>query len=58
MKDLGINAVWLSPVFKSPMTDMGYDISDFKAIDPIFGTMSDFESLRDKLHSFGEYLCL
>lgn len=38
------------------MSDMGYDISDFKAIDPIFGTMDDFESLRDKLHLLGEYL--
>ena len=54
LKDLGIGTVWLSPIFKSPMADMGYDISDFKSVDPIFGTMNDFESLRDKLHTLGE----
>ncbi|XP_065203797.1 maltase 2-like [Planococcus citri] len=58
LKDLGVGTVWLSPIFKSPMDDMGYDISDFKDIDPIFGTMADFESLRDKVHSLGMYLTL
>jgi alpha-glucosidase len=43
--DIGIGGVWLSPVFKSPMKDFGYDISDFRDIDPIFGTMEDFEEL-------------
>ena len=45
LKKLGINAIWLSPFFASPMFDNGYDISDFKKIDKIFGTMSDFEKL-------------
>ncbi|XP_065204698.1 maltase 2-like [Planococcus citri] len=58
LKDLGIGTVWLTPIYKSPMADMGYDISDFKSIDPIFGTMADFESLRDKLHSLGMKLVL
>ncbi|XP_065203795.1 maltase 2-like [Planococcus citri] len=58
LKDLGIDAIWISPIFKSPMADMGYDVSDFKAIDPLFGTMTDFESLRDKLHSLGIKLTL
>ncbi|XP_059469958.1 maltase A3-like [Neocloeon triangulifer] len=43
--DIGIGGVWLSPVFKSPMKDFGYDVSDFRDIDPIFGTMADFENL-------------
>ncbi|XP_065203796.1 maltase 2-like [Planococcus citri] len=58
LKDLGVDAIWLSAIFKSPMTDMGYDVSDYKAIDPLFGTMADFESLRDKLHSLGIKLTL
>jgi alpha-glucosidase len=51
LKDLGIDAVWLSPVNRSPMYDMGYDVSDYRAIDPIFGTDRDFESLIKKLHA-------
>ena len=42
---LGVEAVWISPVYCSPMVDFGYDVSDYTDIDPIFGTMSDFESL-------------
>lgn len=45
LKDLGIDAVWLSPVFKSPQDDNGYDISDYQDIDPIFGTLEDMEHL-------------
>ena len=40
--DLGINAIWISPFFKSPMVDNGYDISDYKQVDPLFGTVEDF----------------
>lgn len=47
-EELGINAVWLSPIFKSPMKDMGYDISDFYEVDPLFGTMEDLEELINK----------
>lgn len=43
--DIGIGGVWLSPIFKSPMKDFGYDVSDFREIDPLFGTMADFETL-------------
>ncbi len=53
LKDLGIKAVWLSPVFKSPMADYGYDIKDYLDIDPLFGTMEDFEELLDKAHGAG-----
>ncbi|CAD5116225.1 DgyrCDS5138 [Dimorphilus gyrociliatus] len=49
-KWLKIGALWLSPVYKSPMVDFGYDISDFKAIDPIFGSMDDFENLIRAAH--------
>lgn len=45
LKELGICGVWLSPIFKSPMVDMGYDIEDFYEVDPIFGTMKDIEDL-------------
>lgn len=41
----GITAIWLSPVYRSPMVDFGYDISDFKDIDPIFGTTEDLQDL-------------
>lgn len=45
LKSLGITMIWLSPVYQSPMVDMGYDISDYQAIDPQFGTMADFDQL-------------
>lgn len=45
LKDLGVDGVWLSPVFKSPQKDGGYDISNFEEIDEIFGTMKDMEAL-------------
>ncbi len=45
---LGVDAIWLSPIFTSPMADMGYDVSDYKAIDPIFGTLKDFDALIKK----------
>ena len=45
LKDLGIDAVWISPVYRSPQDDNGYDISDYQDIDPMFGTLSDMEEL-------------
>ncbi len=51
--DLGIDAIWISPVFRSPMMDFGYDISDYTDIDPIFGTLSDFERLTGQAHARG-----
>ncbi len=45
LQALGVDAVWLSPVYKSPQVDNGYDIADYKAIDPMFGTMEDFDRL-------------
>lgn len=43
--DLGVDALWVSPFFKSPMKDFGYDISDYRDVDPIFGTLADFDAL-------------
>ncbi|XP_059622908.1 maltase A3-like [Phlebotomus argentipes] len=50
LKFLGIQAIWISPIFKSPMRDFGYDISDFYAIEPLFGQMEDFERLLTIAH--------
>ncbi|XP_043483468.1 maltase 2-like [Leptopilina heterotoma] len=51
--DCGVGAIWLSPIFQSPMVDFGYDISDFRAIDERFGTMSDFTDLTAKAKTLG-----
>lgn len=48
LQDLGINAIWLSPVYRSPQDDNGYDISDYQDIDPMFGTLEDMERLIDE----------
>jgi alpha-glucosidase len=50
---LGVDAVWLSPFFKSPMADMGYDVSDYRAVDPIFGSLEDFDALLAEAHRLG-----
>ena len=50
---LGVDAIWLSPFFTSPMADMGYDVSDYKTVDPIFGTMRDFDALVKRAHRLG-----
>jgi alpha-glucosidase len=47
---LGVDAIWLSPFFKSPMADMGYDVSDYCAVDPMFGTLADFDRLLAEAH--------
>lgn len=47
---LGVDAIWLSPIYPSPMKDFGYDISDFLNIDPIFGTLADFDALVEEAH--------
>jgi alpha-glucosidase len=45
LRDLGINAIWISPMYPSPLVDFGYDISDYTAIDPLYGTLGDFDRL-------------
>lgn len=49
-KSLEIDAIWISPFFRSPMKDFGYDISDYKNTDPIFGTLDDFKLLTEEAH--------
>ena len=51
--DLGADAIWLSPIYPSPLVDFGYDISDFMSIDPVLGTLDDFEGLVDAAHARG-----
>ncbi|HEV7122530.1 MAG TPA: alpha-glucosidase family protein [Rhodanobacter sp.] len=50
---LGVDALWIAPFFKSPMADFGYDIADYRDVDPLFGTLQDFERLLDKAHALG-----
>ncbi|WP_090520898.1 alpha-amylase family glycosyl hydrolase [Paracoccus isoporae] len=50
---LGADAVWISPFFRSPMKDFGYDVSDYRDIDPIFGNMADFDALIARAHDLG-----
>ena len=50
---LGVDAIWLSPIFRSPMKDFGYDISNYIDIDPMFGTMADFDTLLAAAHEQG-----
>lgn len=50
---LGVDAIWLSPIFTSPQADMGYDVSDYWDIDPLFGTLEDFDALVERAHELG-----
>ena len=50
---LGVDAIWISPFFKSPMADFGYDIADFRDVDPLFGTLEDFDRLLARAHALG-----
>ncbi|MFC3167287.1 alpha-amylase family glycosyl hydrolase [Paracoccus fontiphilus] len=50
---LGVDAVWISPFFTSPMKDFGYDVSDYRGIDPLFGDMEDFDALIERAHELG-----
>lgn len=56
--DLGVKVVWISPIYPSPMADFGYDVSDYKGIHPMFGTMEDFDRLLEEVHSRGMKLLL
>ena len=55
---LGVDVVWLSPVYRSPMDDNGYDISDYQDIDPVFGTLADFDELLAAVHARGMKLIM
>jgi len=58
LKSYGVDVVWLSPVYESPMDDNGYDISDYTKVNPLFGTMEDLQELIDGLHSRGMKLIM
>ena len=51
--DLGVDALWLSPIYPSPMADFGYDVSDYRDVDPVFGTLADFDELVEAAHAHG-----
>ena len=51
--DLGVDAIWISPFFRSPMLDFGYDVSDYRDVDPMFGTLGDFDALIARAHQLG-----
>jgi alpha-glucosidase len=50
---LGVDGLWLSPFFPSPMKDFGYDIADYRGVDPVFGTLADFDRLLERAHALG-----
>lgn len=50
---LGVDAIWLSPFFTSPMLDFGYDVSNYRDVDPMFGTLADFDALAKRAHELG-----
>lgn len=53
LRQLGVDAIWLSPIFPSPMADFGYDIADYVGVDAIFGTLADFDALVAAAHEHG-----
>lgn len=53
LAELGVDAIWLSPFYSSPQKDAGYDVSDYCNVDPIFGTLSDFDQLLETAHGLG-----
>jgi oligo-1,6-glucosidase len=58
LEKLGVDVVWLSPVYASPMDDNGYDISDYESVDPLFGTLADLDALLEGLHRRGMRLVM
>ena len=58
LDELGVDVVWLSPVYRSPQDDNGYDISDYQDIDPLFGSLADLDALIEGLHTRGMRLVM
>jgi oligo-1,6-glucosidase len=58
LADLGVDVLWLSPVYPSPQADNGYDVSDYQGIDPVFGTLAQFDALVEAVHERGMRLLL
>ncbi|MXM62527.1 DUF3459 domain-containing protein [Streptomyces sp. HUCO-GS316] len=53
LKDLGVDALWINPWYKSPMADHGYDVADYREIDPLFGTVAEAEQFIEEAHRYG-----
>ena len=53
LKELGVDAIWLSPFYTSPQKDAGYDVADYRGVDPLFGTLHDFDLMVSKAHQLG-----
>nr|WP_240897149.1 glycoside hydrolase family 13 protein [Kineococcus vitellinus] len=53
LADLGVDALWLSPVYPSPQKDAGYDVADYRDVEPVFGTLADFDALAERAHALG-----
>ncbi|PZF87846.1 glycoside hydrolase family 13 protein, partial [Micromonospora endophytica] len=53
LRDLGVDALWLTPFYTSPMVDGGYDVADYRDVDPMFGTLGDFEAMVTDAHALG-----
>ncbi|KAJ7197783.1 glycoside hydrolase family 13 protein [Mycena pura] len=58
LRDLGVDVLWLSPIYRSPQADMGYDISDYRDIDPRYGTLEDYDALLAGVHARGMKLMM
>jgi alpha-glucosidase len=58
LKDLGVDAIWISPCFPSPQVDFGYDVSDYENIDPMYGTLADFDMLTSEAKKRGIHVIL
>ena len=53
LADLGVETIWLSPIYESPMKDFGYDISNFTNVDTTFGSLADFQRMSERAHELG-----
>src|SRR5699024_11765294 len=53
LKDLGVDAVWLSPFYRSPQADAGYDVANYREVDPLFGTLADADDMIARAHGLG-----
>jgi oligo-1,6-glucosidase len=58
LADLGVDVVWLSPIYPSPQDDAGYDISDYQDVDPTLGSLEDFDALLAAVHARGMRLIM
>lgn len=58
VRSLGVDVIWLSPVYRSPQADNGYDISDYRDIEPMFGTLAEFDALLATVHELGMKLVM